>query len=162
MIKVKAFLDKVLSFTISILLIVMTSLVLWQVITRYLLNNPSTFTEELVIIILIWTSFLGTAFAFGSRQHMALIFLKEKLQGKKRIILEVFIDVLVLLFAVIILIFGGKAITEGVFSIKTPILGISKGLVYISTLISGIIIVFYQIINIIEDFKMTGNQEKID
>lgn len=162
MIRIKTILNKVLSFVISVLLIVMTTLVLWQVFTRYILNNPSTFTEELVIIILIWTSFLGTAFAFGTRQHMALIFLKEKLHGKKRIMLEVFIDLLVLLFAVIILIFGGKAITEGVFSIKTPILGISRGLIYISTVVSGIIITFYQIVNILEDLKIEDNLEKID
>ncbi|WP_070000265.1 TRAP transporter small permease [Cellulosilyticum sp. I15G10I2] len=162
MIKIKTILNKVLSFVISMLLVVMTTLVLWQVFTRYILNNPSTFTEELVIIILIWTSFLGTAFAFGTRQHMALIFLKEKLHGKKRIMLEVFIDLLVLLFAVIILIFGGKAITEGVFSVKTPILGISRGLIYISTVVSGVIITFYQLVNILEDLKIRDNLEKID
>lgn len=157
MIKLKAALDKVLSYFLSILLVVMTALVLWQVFTRYLLNNPSSFTEELVIIILIWTSFLGTALAFGKREHMSLVFIKEKIHGKKRMVLEVFIDLLVLVFAVVILIFGGKAITEGVFSIKMPILGISKGLVYVSTVVSGIIISFYQIVNILEDFKMKYN-----
>jgi TRAP-type C4-dicarboxylate transport system permease small subunit len=151
---IKFILDKFLTYVISILLVVMTSLVLWQVFTRYVMNNPSTFTQELVIIILIWTSFLGAAYAFGTRQHMALIFLKGKVKGHSKLILSVFIDVVILLFAVVILIIGGNQITMGVAGIKTPILAIPKGYIYSSTIVSGVLIVFYQFVNIFEDFRI--------
>ncbi|WP_291635274.1 TRAP transporter small permease [Clostridium sp.] len=151
---IKFILDKFLTYVISILLILMTSLVLWQVFTRYVMNNPSTFTQELVIIILIWTSFLGAAYAFGSRQHMALIFLKEKAKGSSKLILCVFIDVVILLFAVVILIIGGNQITMGVVGVKTPILAIPKAYIYSSTIVSGVLIVFYQFVNIFEDFRI--------
>jgi len=152
---IKFMLDKFLTYAISILLIVMTSLVLWQVFTRYIMKNPSMFTEELVIIILVWTSLLGAAYAFGSREHMSLIFLKEKSKGINKLLICVFIDVVVLLFAVIILIIGGAEITRGVASIKTPILNISKAYIYSSTIVSGVLIVFYQIVNIFEDFRIS-------
>lgn len=151
---IKSALNKLLSYVISILLIVMTSLVLWQVFTRYILNNPSIFTEELVIIILVWTSFLGAAYAFGTREHMSLIFLKQKATGIRKKVIYVFIDVLILLFALLILIYGGREITQGVIATKTPILGLSKGYIYVSTLVSGIIISFFQVLNIIEDITM--------
>lgn len=151
---IKSALNKLLSYVISILLIVMTSLVLWQVFTRYILNNPSIFTEELVIIILVWTSFLGAAYAFGTREHMSLIFLKQKATGIRKKVIYVFIDVLILLFALLILIYGGREITLGVIATKTPILGLSKGYIYVSTLVSGIIISFFQVLNIIEDITM--------
>ncbi|MBU3113024.1 TRAP transporter small permease [Clostridium lacusfryxellense] len=151
---IKFMLDKFLTYAISILLIVMTSLVLWQVFTRYILKNPSMFTEELVIIILVWTSLLGAAYAFGSREHMSLIFLKEKLKGTNKLIIYVFIDVVILLFAVFILIIGGTEITRAVAIIKTPILNISKAYIYSSTIVSGVLIVFYQIVNIFEDFRI--------
>ena len=38
-------LDKVLEFICCILLALMTILVTWQVVSRYVLNNPSTITE---------------------------------------------------------------------------------------------------------------------
>jgi TRAP-type C4-dicarboxylate transport system permease small subunit len=155
---IKAGVNKVLAYVISFLLIVMTCLVLWQVFTRYILSKPSVFTEELVIIILIWTSFLGAAYAFGSRQHMSLIFLKEKSTGIKKVIVCVFIDLLVLLFAIVILIFGGKEITLGVISTKTPILSISKSYIYVCTAVSGIIISFFQVVNIIEDFEINSTK----
>ena len=77
--KIRFCLNKVLAVVVSALLIVMTVLVLWQVFTRYVLNNPAVFTEELIIIILVWTSFVGAAYAFGRREHMALVFLRDKL-----------------------------------------------------------------------------------
>ena len=45
---VKNIMNKVLSIACSVLLSFMTILVLWQVFTRYILNNPAAFTEELV------------------------------------------------------------------------------------------------------------------
>ena len=42
-------LDKVLEFICCTLLALMTILVTWQVVSRYVLNNPSTVTEELVL-----------------------------------------------------------------------------------------------------------------
>lgn len=152
--KVKQFVDTLLAYVNSVLLIIMTALVLWQVFTRYVLKNPSTFTEELVIIILIWTSFLGAAYAFGTRQHMSLIFLKEKSSGIKKKILCVFIDLSVLIFTIFILVIGGQQITSGVAGMRTPILNIPKSYIYSSILVSGVLIILYQIYNIIEDLKM--------
>lgn len=151
--RVKNLMNFVLSYVTAFLLIIMTSLVLWQVFTRYILNDPSTFTEELVRIILVWTSFLGAAYAFGTRQHMSLIFLKEGLKGKKKILVSVVIDTLILIFAVFILIKGGYNLVSSTIAIKTPILQISKGLVYSVGPITGIFILFYQMINLYEDFK---------
>lgn len=154
MYKFKEIMNKLLSYLTAFLLIVMTALVLWQVFTRYLLNNPSIFTEELVRIILIWSSFLGAAYAFGTRQHMALVFLKEGTTGRMKKAIYVFIDVMILAFAALVLIKGGYQLASGVMTIKTPILGISRGLIYMIGPFSGIIISAYQLMNIKEDLEM--------
>nr|MDE6929387.1 TRAP transporter small permease subunit [Lachnospiraceae bacterium] len=67
---VKKIMTKLLAGIATVLLSVMTLLVLYQVFTRYILNNPAAFTEELVRYFLIWTSFIGAAYAFFTRQHM--------------------------------------------------------------------------------------------
>ena len=48
LVKVKNVMNKILSAASVVLLVFMTSLVLWQVFTRYVLGNPAAFTEELV------------------------------------------------------------------------------------------------------------------
>ncbi len=58
---VKKFMTKLLAAIATILLSVMTFLVLYQVFTRYVLNSPAAFTEELVRYFLIWTGFTGAA-----------------------------------------------------------------------------------------------------
>ncbi|WP_149554289.1 TRAP transporter small permease [Treponema pectinovorum] len=155
--KFKLILNKILSVMVSALLCVMTLLVLWQVFTRYVVGNPSIFTEELVIIILVWTSFIGASYAFGTREHMALVFLQESLKGNKQKALNVFIDLSVFVFVVIIMIVGGIKITQAVQGNKLPIMGLPRGVIYISMFVSGVITLLYQVINIIEDF--TGKKE---
>ena len=68
--EIKLWMDRILSVACAILLSFMTFLVLWQVFTRYILNNPAAFTEELVKDSLIWTGFIGAAYAFSTREHM--------------------------------------------------------------------------------------------
>ena len=76
----------------------MTLLVLYQVFTRYVLNSPAAFTEELVRYFLIWTGFIGAAYAFITREHMCLVLVRDSLSPAGRRILMTVIDVLILLF----------------------------------------------------------------
>ena len=85
----------------------MTLLVLYQVFTRYVLNDPAAFTEELVKYSLIWTGFIGAAYAFYTREHIALIVFRDKLNPQGRKILMIFIDALILLFALFVITIGG-------------------------------------------------------
>ena len=107
LVKVKNVMNKILSAASVVLLVFMTSLVLWQVFTRYVLGKPAAFTEELVKYSLMWTAFIGAAYAFFTRDHMSLTIIKDKLTGNKRKILLLVIDVLILLLAVFVFVIGG-------------------------------------------------------
>ena len=65
---IKFWMDKILSIACAVLLTFMTVLVLIQVFSRYVLNSPVAFTEELVRYSLIWTGFIGAAYAFSTRE----------------------------------------------------------------------------------------------
>lgn len=67
MANIRKVMSKILSVASAVLLSFMTVLVLWQVFTRYVLNNPAAFTEELVKYSLMWTAFIGAALAFFTR-----------------------------------------------------------------------------------------------
>ena len=107
LVKVKNVMNKILSAASVVLLVFMTSLVLWQVFTRYVLGKPAAFTEELVKYSLMWTAFIGAAYAFFTRDHMSLTIIKDKLTGNKRKILLLVIDVIILLLAVFVFVIGG-------------------------------------------------------
>jgi TRAP-type transport system small permease protein len=149
--KVKSGMNFLLSRIAALLLIAMSFLVIYQVFTRYVLNNPSDFTEEIVRYLLIWTGFIGAAYAFSTRQHMALLIVSSKLNGKARRTLAVAIDMLVLVFAISVLIIGGAKLAYSARMEYSALLGISRSLVYSMAPISGCFIVVAQLINIWED-----------
>lgn len=155
MIKMKRGMSFVLSRISALFLITMTLLVLYQVFTRYILNSPSEFTEEIVRYLLVWTGFIGAAYAFNTRQHMALVFVIDKLNPNVRKYIAAAIDFVILLFALIIMVIGGLSLSMSTMGALSALLGVPRGIVYLIGPISGIFIIIGQIINIWED--ITGN-----
>ena len=156
--KVKFWMDKFLSIACAVLLSFMTILVLIQVFSRYVLNSPVAFTEELVRYSLIWTGFIGAAYAFSTREHMSLTLVRDKFTGKAHTALPVAIDGMILLLAIFVITIGGFKLAVSAIREFSALLGIPRSLVYSIAPISGIFIIIAQIINIYED--ITG--EKVD
>lgn len=64
--------DRTLMAIITALLIVMVSVVAWQVFTRYVLASPAGWTEEIARYTFTWEIFLGAALAFGRGSHITV------------------------------------------------------------------------------------------
>lgn len=156
LIKIKKGINFTLSRIAALLLSAMTVLVLYQIFTRYVLNNPAAFTEEIVKYLLMWTGFIGATYAFSTREHMALVFLRDGLKPLPRKILVVAIDVLILLFALVIMTIGGIKLALSAVKEYSALLGISRSLVYSMAPLSGVFITLIQVINIWED--ITGER----
>ena len=152
LVKTKSVMNKVLAALCTILLVFMTFLVIWQVFTRYVLNDPASFTEELVRYSLIWTGFIGAAYAFSTREHMALTFLRDKLEPNKKRLVTIGVDALILIFAFAILFVGGAKLAFAASMEYSALLGVPRSLVYAMAAVSGLFIVIIQIINIYEDY----------
>ena len=61
----RAGIDRLLGSAICVLMAAMVLNVLWQVFTRFVLRNPSSFTEEAARYMMIWVGLLGSAYAAG-------------------------------------------------------------------------------------------------
>lgn len=57
--------DKGLEWTLVIFMSILVINVLWQVTSRYIMNSPSSFTDELAGYLLIWVGLLGAAYVAG-------------------------------------------------------------------------------------------------
>ena len=136
---IKKWMTRLLAGIATVLLSVMTLLVLYQVFTRYVLNSPAAFTEELVRYFLI------------TREHMCLVLVRDSLSPAGRRILMTVIDVLILLFAVFVITIGGFKLALSAQKVFSALLGIPRSLVYAMAPISGLFIILAQIINIYED-----------
>lgn len=148
---IKKVMIKLLAGIATILLSVMTLLVLYQVFTRYVLDSPAAFTEELVRYFLIWTGFIGAAYAFITREHMCLVLVRDNLKPQQRQILMTFLDILILVFAILVITIGGFKLAMSATHEFSALLGIPRSLVYGMAPLSGLFIIMAQIINIYED-----------
>lgn len=133
----KKVMTKLLAGIATILLSVMTLLVLYQVFTRYVLDSPAAFTEELVRYFLIWTGFIGAAYAFITREHMCLVLVRDNLKPQQRRILMIFLDVLILVFALLVITIGGFKLAVSAQREYSALLGIPRSLVYGMAPVSG-------------------------
>lgn len=148
--KIRQVIDVTLSSLCVIIFALMVIIGTYQITTRYFFNKPSTVSEELLTYSFTWMALLASVLVFGKRDHMRMGFLADKLTGTPRKILEIVIELLVMLLAGSVLVYGGATIMQLTMTQVTASLGIPMGIVYTVVPLSGVIIVFYSILNIID------------
>nr|WP_106780713.1 TRAP transporter small permease [Lysinibacillus timonensis] len=149
----KKVLDKVLSTTCVVLFGALVLLVTWQVFTRFVLNDPSAFSEELAKYCFVWLVLFGSAFVFGEYGHMRIEFIQEKFPTKFKLLVQIFIELSVIIFSALVLLSGGLAITKLAWTQMSAALQIPVGYLYAAMPVSGIFIIFYCIYNIYSILK---------
>jgi TRAP-type C4-dicarboxylate transport system permease small subunit len=150
---------KTFNRTLEILLIVIACLlvinVLWQVFSRYVLNSPSSFTDELAGYLLIWVSLLGAAYVAGKKEHLAIDILLQKSSPARQRVLNIVIQSVIIGFAATVMVIGGSWLvyTRFYLGVQSASLQLSLGYVYIVLPLSGLIIIFYSIHHLIDVIK---------
>jgi len=144
--------DKSLAWFLVALMALAIVNVLWQVFTRWVLNDPSAWTEELARYLLIWIGLIGAGYAAGKKLHLAIDLLPSVLHGRRRRVLEFLIDAIVLLFAVFVMMIGGVRLMSLTLLMDqtSAALGIRLGYVYLAIPLSGAVIAFYAVVSIMD------------
>ena len=143
-------LDKCLNGLAGLSLIVMTVLTTYQVITRYVFNAPSTWSEELVGYMFGWATMFGAAICTGERGHMNIPILVDLLkEGPKKVML-IFAEVVALIFSAVILVYGGFTVSSLAMGQQTSSLwGLAVGTFYWVMPLCGVLMVIYSALNIV-------------
>ena len=143
--KLRLLVDKTLEKVLFILMAALVIDVLWQVVSRYLLQSPSTFTDELARYLLIWVSILGAAYATGKRMHIAVKLLSGRVSATINTNIEKLINLLIAGFALIVMVVGGSNLIYILLRLgnTSPALSIPVGYVYLVLPLSGLLIVFF-------------------
>lgn len=154
--KLTTIISKILGVILTILMAIMVLDVTWQVFTRFILRNPSSFTEELAGFLLIWIGLLGASYAFFTKAHLGIDVLTYKLTGFKKQIVEILINLIVLAFAFFVMVIGGMRLVNLTFTLNqiSPALGIEMGYVYLVIPISGILVIYFAIHFIVEAIQI--------
>ncbi|WP_371194732.1 TRAP transporter small permease [Glaciecola sp. SC05] len=140
-------LDALLNRFLQFLLITVTVAVTWQVFSRYVLNDPSSFTEELARFLLIWITLLGCVLAYRHNNHLGLDMIYSQASEPYRKVMYFIIHGCVGLFAVCVMIIGGYLLMNMTDKLgqSSPVMGIEISWVYSVVPLSGVLILIYSL-----------------
>ncbi len=139
--------------------------VTWQVLSRYILSFPSTVTDELARYLFMWVAMIGAAYTTGQHRHLAIDLLVMKLSGARKQFVSLFIQIAIIAFAGIVLVYGGSTLVSSTLESGqiTPALGWQMGYIYLCLPISGLLMIMYALVDIFSLFQTgSANTELTD
>ncbi|SDL11545.1 TRAP transporter small permease [Halarsenatibacter silvermanii] len=120
----------------------MLALVLIQVVARYFLGASTPWTSELSRYLMVWIALVGASVLSKEEKHAAVNLFKNRLPPRLRIIIEVFINILILLL-LFILVLRGFRYSFDYWNSISPATGIRRTWAYLSLPV-GALLMFLQ------------------
>ncbi len=139
--------ERALAWLLVLLMGVIVIDVTWQVVSRFLLRAPSSFTEELAGFLLIWIGILGAAYGFRTRSHLGIDLLVLRLRGQARRTATIIAHALVAAFALSTMVIGGVILVRLAFQLNqiSAAMGIRVGFVYLALPPAGMLMTVFSI-----------------
>ena len=143
--------DKILGNVLVIIMGVMVINVLWQVFTRFIIGVPSSFTDELARYLMIWLGILGAAYVSGRNMHVAIEIIPLRSSKKTQKKLKLFVYSLIIVFVLFVLVVGGSRLVYITYTLNqySPALQLPLAVVYFVIPLSGALIIYYKISDIL-------------
>lgn len=139
------------------LMIVLLVVLTWQIGTRWLLDDPSLWSEELARVLFMYMALIGCAIAIKSSTHVNITFFSDKLPEKVRLILVLSLELAVLLSIFAIIYLGYQHVQRTAF-FELITLEISSKWMNYSLPLGGLFMVVRQLqkmVGLVTDFRHT-------
>lgn len=139
---------KIIIIITGVLMVLLTAVVFFNVVTRYFFDLPIAFTYELVELLFPWITFLAVINVTLDNENIDIQFFVNLLPKSLQIVSAYFTKLVMLFFSVYITI-SSFGLASAVKNTKMPILGISKSFLYWSVSVSFIgvtLVIVYQTI----------------
>lgn len=150
--------DKLLGIFVVAVMAILVLDVVWQVASRYLFSQPSSFTDELAGFLLIWVGLAGAAYVKGANEHLAIDLLLTKVTPVRRRKLMILINIFIGLFSLFAMVVGGTWLVYTRFKLNqvSASLELPLGVVYLIVPVSGLLMLYYAI----DDIRLLAREIK--
>ncbi len=130
-------LEKVLGAVVAIMVIGC----FWQVFTRFVLNSPSKYTEELLRYLMIWMTMLGVPYAYGKERHLSINLITRTFTERGLLLTKIGIEIVVLFISVFVMIAGGLMVMTNSAGQISPALHLPMQFYYAGVPLGGVLMV---------------------
>lgn len=144
--------DSILSRSLVAIMGLMVLNVLWQVFTRFVLGEPSSFTDELARYLMVWLGILGAAYVSGRNMHVAIDVLPLRSSGRTQKKLKLLAYASIIMFAFFAMVVGGLRLVYITYALDqySPALQLPLAIVYSVIPLSGALIIYYKVSDILK------------
>jgi len=144
-----------LEFAVSGILVAIVAVTFAQVVFRYILMAPLSWSEELARFLLLWLASLSAAYAFKLRSHFALTFVVDWFAPKTQRHLRSLATFIVAGF-LLIFIRQSFSFTLAVRDQIAPGTQMSMAIPYSSALVGSVLMFYYVVKNWWDDLRGTA------
>ena len=115
---------------------VLVLVVFFQVIARYVFNQPPAWSEELARYLQVWIILLASPLCIRKGSHLAVDYFSHKLSPLVRFRLDILIGLLITFYVGVVTVFGVRLMGVGRYQVS-PAMGIPMAVVYAVLPLSG-------------------------
>ncbi|MFD1448744.1 TRAP transporter small permease [Oceanobacillus profundus] len=152
---IKIILDRLLLVVSLTMLAVMIVIIIYQVFSRQILSSTPSWSEELSRILFVWVSFLGIAYGFKEKLHIALGLIVNMMPNKVQDFFDYVAKVIVIFFGIIMIYYGWN-FTTLMGNNTMPGTGLPSSMLYLAIPVSGFYVTLYGVLLL---FKKGMHQE---
>jgi TRAP-type transport system small permease protein len=147
-------LEKLVIYTVLILLAVLISLVFIQVVLRFVFSTGLVWAEELDRYIFVWLMFLGITMGIYKQKHIAITVIADRL-GKFSKVLRLLGHLITGVFFIILMWQGYQFMLVSI-SGMAAVLPLNLGIIYSIIPLSSLLAILFLILVIVEGRKEEG------
>lgn len=124
-------------------LIVLTTVIPYNVFMRYVLHSATSWAEPLAIIFMIVFTFIAAAVCYRSNMHIAVMLMVNVTKGWQRLALGVITELMMIAFNVFILIYGTVLVETTWHDYLAEFTSVRVGLTYMPLPIGALITLLF-------------------
>jgi len=123
------FTERIVEAALTVFMPMLTVVVVAQVIARYVVKQPLSWSEEFSRYMLVWVVYLGMSVAIRRQGHMGFTLFRERLSPRLRRVI-VFVSEAIVAMVLVFLLVGGFRVSMANMTQRSPGLGIPMALAY--------------------------------
>lgn len=151
------YVEKAINRLMIALLMLMTVVIFYQVVLRYIFQGANIWAEEFARYAFIWIVMLGSASALRRFKHIHIDFLVRAFPERVQKHINLVNYLLMLVFLVVLMIYGLQ-IAEQASGRLSAGLGVSMGFMYMSIPVGSVLMFLFTLEILFRDYFLAGTK----
>lgn len=124
-----------------------------NIFMRYLFNSPLAWTEEILQLLLVWATFLGTSALVRRREHVFISFVTDKLPPRLAHWNEQIFSVGIILISALVMLYWGTQLLSFSAFRSTPMLQIPYYWIHVAIPVSAGVMIYHCVVRLFQRHK---------